>query len=232
MANLSGSKDMLATAPSTGANESGGSSVQPIDYAAFGKQLHSTMGIATCMSDVQYTQKFTGVAAVVGARTSAERLNLEISMAYYFAVHGTSPETLWSSYDKPFVFKGARFDAYQIVKIVGANSLKQFCARYSAHAEKLYFESSEFRSALSERVARIGLDSSEGVFVIDYYGKDGTLDPASMAVKSNARNRALRYRGSNTVGVATQRRTEEAENRVDQAPVVPTGLTKSFRTQQ
>jgi len=229
---LAGGRDPLS-GPSGDGGASGGRQGKAVvlsddDYSTLGKDFYKTMGIATQMAENKFITIFGKVASAVGATTQKDKEKLEVALTYYFAVHGTSPDTQWSTYDKDFAFNGASYKAGSITSLIGTGSLKQFCARFSKHAASLYANSAEFRAALAERVGRLGLDETDGIFVIDFYGKDGTLDSASMHAKALVRNDALKYRASNLYSAAGVKNREEARGRSD-TPVVPVSLSRSFK---
>lgn len=156
-------------------------------------KAQSAVGIATMVSEAEFTTKLNAIYQRFGATDKNAKGAVQAMLVAYFAVHGTSPETQWAIYPYKMNVQGRDVKPFDVVEIVGLHNLKKFMGRFGGSAIKLYEGSPEFRRKMRERVARAGLSDEEGHLAIDYVGKDGSLDSASMnrrsAVRANLVNR-------------------------------------------
>lgn len=165
---------------------------------------------ATLLPEAMFKERREAVFRVFNARSSQDKATLEANMILYFSVHGTSPRTAWATYEFDLVSNGVTVPAATVVGIIGSTSLKKFMGRYSSTAMKLYSKSPALRAALASRVASAGLEGDEGVYVIDFVGKDGGLDPQSMRIRNRARTLLVNNRNEDRVQHAKDGATEMA----------------------
>lgn len=197
------------------------------EFGASVDAIAKANGIATAMATSEYDRKLSKIRDLMAAKDPEDKRSLDMTLCYYFSVHGTSPDTRWSEYEHKIVFKSRTYEPTQVVSIIGQGALKKFCARYTAMALKMHASSAVFRAALQERAVRAGLTPGEEYLAIDFLGKDGTLDFATSGRKSQAKTLLLQHRGGNTVGVSESRHNTVAAENSSRPPVIPGGLTNT-----
>jgi len=169
----------------------GADSVLDAALAAVGRVVPATL-----LPEAMFQEKKEGVYRLYKATSKADKAKVDAEMVVYFAVHGTSPHTQWSTYEFDMVALGIAVPVSRVVEVIGTSLLKKFMGRFSPVAMALYTRSPEFRSALASRAASAGLEGSDGVYAIDYVGKDGKLDAASMVVRNRAKARLVGNRNT------------------------------------
>lgn len=146
---------------------------------------------ATLISQRDFEIRKAAIFQLFVAKSQSEKEAVEATLIVYFAVHGTSPATSWTEYEHNIEALGRTVRPYSVVKIIGQSAIKKFMGRYSQWAVTAYSSSTHFQDAMSERVARAGLDRADGYLAIDYVGKDGSLDLPSMQKRIKAKSHLL-----------------------------------------
>lgn len=163
----------------------------------------ANVGMATLVSESEFTMKLNAIYQRFGATEKNAKIAVRAALIAFFAVHGTSPDTAWRSYRHDVVAEGKTVPAYDVVEIVGVETLKRFMGRFGNDAIRLYTQSPDFRRKMRNRVAKANLSEEEGFLVIDFVGKDGGLDPATMQRRTNVRSQLVNFRNLDRQRVAS-----------------------------
>lgn len=174
-------------------------------------------GYATLVSQRVFTQTMARIYSLFGATRQADKARVDRTMIYYFSVHGTSPQTLWGTYEYPICAMSKELRPMEVVGLIGANKLKKFMGRFTQQTIAMYQASPDLQGALAERAARRGLANGQEMFAIDYLGKDGTLSPADAQVRVFSRDAGLHYRASNANSIMEQQRERMMDATPDDA---------------
>lgn len=143
---------------------------------------------ATLLSTREFEQKKNDIFKLFGAKSRSDKEAVEAALVVFFSVHGTSPQTSWTEYEHDIMALGKSIRPYVVVKIIGQSAIKKFMGRYTNYAVQGYHDSAEFQDAMAERVARARLTRAEGYLAIDFVGKDGSLDSATMQKRTEAKS--------------------------------------------
>jgi len=165
-------------------------------------------GTATLVSKSAFTSVMARVYSLFGATSKDDRNSVDLALTYFFAVHGTSPETEWATYEQAIIAKGRSVHPKKVIDVIGLHRLKKTMGHFSALAIRMVSSSQEVRAALSERAARANLASGQEYMAIDFVGKDGSLSHAESSLRVATREALLNHRARNANNIAEQRGAE------------------------
>jgi len=164
----------------------------------------SVNGTATLVSKANFTSVMTRVYALFGATSKEEKSGVDVALTYFFAVHGTSPETAWATYEQPIVGNGRTVRPLDVINIMGLHRLKKTMGHFSNLAVRMVAASAAMRAALSERAARANLAAGQEHMAIDFVGKDGSLSHSEATARVAVRDRLLSHRARNMNNLSEQ----------------------------
>lgn len=154
------------------------------------REMMETMGRPREVRPDKRSRMLNTIYSRVGARTAADKLEVDQALTYLVIVHTASPEVRWKEEGIELIVSGfPPVPMEEIVDVVGRDHFRRFMVGFSELAIKMHDASPELRSYLQDRAVGSGLATTSTLAVIDFLSSVGAA-PSVVVDRVTARGYA------------------------------------------